>query len=400
MFVAVLNQLDRRVATLLAAAFLLLLAACGGVDSGGTGNGYSTQATYSSGPITGFGSIVINGVHYDESTAAIMDDEGFTHSRDDLRLGMLAEVVASTVVTTGTVPTATADTVRYGSQIIGLVDSTDTPNSKLVVLGQSVRVTATTVFDLGWAGGLATLPPGALVEVYAQFDANAQAYVATRIERKAVASAYKLRGVVAALSTTAHTITIGGATISYAAVAPTDPATVLAPGATVRVTLSPTRIANVWQAVSLTTGVTRPADRDVAKVDGRITAFTSTSDFALNGIPVDASSASFPTGTTGIVLGARVEAEGSIRNGVLIATKVKLETDDESGGFELEGLIGAPNATSMTFLVRGVTVVYSATTRFDSSTAADIVAGRRVSVKGTISTDGTRLAAASVHVER
>ena len=400
MFVAVLKQLDRRVAMLLAAALVLLVGACGGVDSGGTGNGYSAQATYSSGPITGFGSIVINGVHYDESTATIVDDEGFTHSRDDLRLGMLAEVVASTVVTTGTVPTATADTVRYGSQIIGLVDSTDVPNSKLVVLGQSVRVTATTVFDLGWSGGLATLATGALVEVYAQFDAHAQAYVATRIERKAVASTYKLRGVVAALSTAARTITIGGATISYAGVAPADPDTSLAPGALVRVTLNPTRVTNVWQAASLTTGVARPADRDAAEVDGRITAIVSTSDFVLNGIPVDASNASFPTGKTGIVLGARVEAKGSIRNGVLVATTVRLETDAESEGFELEGLISAPNASNLTFVVRGVTVVYSATTRFDSSTAADIVAGRKVSVKGTISADGTRFAAASIHVER
>ncbi len=400
MLVDLLLQLEKRSAAWLSAAVVLLLASCGGVDSGGTGNGYSAQATYSSGPITGFGSIVVNGVHYDESAATIVDDEGFTHSRDDLRLGMLAEVVASTVVTSGAVPTATAQTVRYGSQIIGLVDSTDVQNSRLVVLGQSVRVTATTVFDLGWSGGLATLAAGTLVEVYAQFDANARAYVATRIERKAVASNYKLRGVVGALSVAARTITIGGATISYAGVAPANPETALAPGAQVRVVLKPTRTADVWQATSLTTDIVRPADREAAEVDGRITAITSSSDFSLNGLPVDAANASFPNGRSGIVLGARVEVHGSIRNGVLVATKVELEGDEERGDFEVEGLISAPDAANKTFVVRGVTVVYSATTRFDSSTAADIVAGRKVSVKGTTSADGTQLAATSIHVER
>lgn len=395
----VLRNLKSRIVLALATVLVILAACGGGVDSGGTGTGQSSQATYASGPITGFGSIIVNGVHYDESTASILDDGGTPRTRDDLRLGMLAEVIASTLVTTNTGTSATAASVRFGSQIIGPVDSVDVSHSKLVVFGQSVRVTTSTVFDVAAAGGLSALAGGDLVEVYAQFDVSTRTYVARRIERHATVGAYKLRGVVSALSTADRTILVGGQVISYAFVTPNDPATTLAPGTMVRVTLYPTRLGTAWQALSLSKDATPVSDRESAEVDGRISAFTSATQFVLNGLPVDAAAASFPSGRAGVVLGARVEVAGSIRSGVLVATMIKIE-DDESEGFELEGTISAPDAVGKTFVVRNVTVVYTATTRFDSSTAADILAGREVSVKGSLSADGSRLEATSIHVER
>lgn len=394
----VLRHVPRRSALLLAAA-LSLLVACGGVDSGGTGVGQSGQPTYAAGPITGFGSIVVNGVHYEESAAEIVDDEGRLRSSQDLKLGMLTEVFASAVVTDATRSSATAAAVRFGSQIVGQIESVDVPGSRLVVLGQVVRVTGTTVFDAA-AGGLAALAAGDAIEVYAQLDVNTQSYVATRIERRSALSYYKLRGVVGALSESERTITVGGQVISYAAVAPADPATALAPGTAVRVTLRTTRVGNVWLATTLMTGIGRVADRETAEIDGRIGAFTSATQFVVNGIKVDASAASYPNGSAGVVLGARVEVEGRILNGVLLASKVKLEGDEEEEGFELHGSISAPDPGNMTFVVRGVTVDYSSTTRFEGGTAADLVPGRQVEVKGALSTTGTRLAATSIHIER
>ena len=53
--------------------FAAILGGCGGgVDSGGTGG----AATYANGPITGSGSIIVNGVRFDDSAAAISDDSG------------------------------------------------------------------------------------------------------------------------------------------------------------------------------------------------------------------------------------------------------------------------------------------------------------------------------------
>ena len=394
----VLRQTTRRSALLLAIAFVLL-AGCGGVDSGGTGVGQSGQPTYAAGPITGFGSIVVNGVHYDESVAEVFDDEGLLRSRDDLKLGMLTEVFASAVVSGTSGPSATASAVHYGSQIVGSINSVDVPGSRFVVLGQTVRVTTSTVFDAA-AGGLVALAAGDEVEVFAQLDVSTQSYVATRIERRSNLALYKLRGVVSAISVADKTITVGGQLVSYASVSIIDPATTLAIGTAVRATLRTARVDNAWVAASLMTGIGRVADRETAEVDGRIGAFTSITQFVVNGIPVDASAATFPNGSTGIVLGARVEVEGSIRNGVLLAQKVKLKSDEDAADFELSGTISAPDPGSMTFVVRGVTVVYSSATRFDNSTAADIVAGRKVEVRGALSSTGTRLAAASIHVER
>ena len=62
-------RMDRR--TWLTGA-LALLAGCGGVDSGGTGTG--DQSTLAVGPITGFGSIIVNAIRFDESAAVIVDD--------------------------------------------------------------------------------------------------------------------------------------------------------------------------------------------------------------------------------------------------------------------------------------------------------------------------------------
>ena len=393
-----LRHATRRSALLLAAAFLML-AGCGGVDSGGTGVGQSGQPTYAAGPITGFGSIIVNGVRYDESMAEVYDDEGRLRSRDDLKLGMLTEVFASAVVSDAAGSRAIASAVLYGSQIIGRIDSVDLPGSRFVVLGQTVRVTASTVFDAA-AGGLLALAAGDEVEVFAQLDVSTQTYVATRVERRSNLALYKLRGVVGGLAMADKTVTVGGQLISYAGLTLTDPAATLAVGTAVRVTLRTARVGNAWVATSLMAGIGRVADRDTAEVDGRIGAFTSTTQFVVNGIAVDASAATFPNGTTGIMLGARVEVEGSIRNGVLLAQKVKLKGDEEEGGFELHGTISAPDAGNMTFVVRDVTVTYSGTTRFDSSTAADIVAGRRVEVRGVLSSTGTRLVATSIHVER
>jgi hypothetical protein len=46
------------------------------VGSGGTGS-------FSSGAITGFGSIIVNGVRFDDSQARVTDDDGVLHDAND-----------------------------------------------------------------------------------------------------------------------------------------------------------------------------------------------------------------------------------------------------------------------------------------------------------------------------
>ena len=380
-------------------AGVAMLGGCGGVDSGGTGTGASS--TYANGPITGFGSIIVNGVRYDDSTASIDDDEGRMRSRDELRLGMRAEVLASAITVSAGVSSASAMSIRLQSEIVGPLEAIDRVNARLTVLGQPVAVVATTAFDAALVGGLVALSIGDVLEIYATLDVTSGRFVASRIERRTGATAYRLRGVVATLSLAAKTLSIGGATIDWSAVAPSDPASALAPGRFVRATLATTALAGTWRATALSTAVAKPEDRDVAEVEGRITAFTSPASFALNGIAVDAAAATFPNGSAGLALGVRVEVRGSLRSGVLVASRVEIES--EEGGpeaFELHGRIESVDGPAMRFVVRGVTVVWSGTTRFESSVAGDIIVGREVEVRGRLSSDGQRIDATLIHVER
>ena len=90
----------RRLLATGAASAALALFGCGGgggdslagVGSGGTGS-------FASGPIRGFGSIIVGGVRYDDSAARIATDAGATASSADLRLGMMVEVNGGDIAT-------------------------------------------------------------------------------------------------------------------------------------------------------------------------------------------------------------------------------------------------------------------------------------------------------------
>jgi Domain of unknown function (DUF5666) len=382
-------------------AALALLGGCGGVDSGGTGTG-TAPPTLAYGPITGFGSIIVGGVRYDESSADIEADDGAALSRTALRLGMQAEVMASQITSSATsAPSAVATSVRLRSEIVGPVEAIDAAAGELTVLGQRVAIVASTVFDDALASGLAALSVGDTVEVFASLDRASNRYVATRVERRAAGGAFKLRGVVGSLSLTARTLTIGTAVIDWSGVAPTDPATALAPGAALRLALSNVPAAGrVWRATALNGNTAMLPDRDRVEIEGRVSSFTSAARFEVDGLVVDAGAATFPNGSAGLVLGAKVEVKGSARGGVLVAESVEVKGDGDAGQVELHGSIESVDAPARQFVVRGVRVVWSAATRFDSSTAADILVGRQVEVKGTLSADGTRVEAREIHVER
>jgi hypothetical protein len=215
---------------------------------------------------------------------------------------------------------------------------------------------------------------------------------------------FKLRGIVAALDSTAKTLMIGGALIDFSGVPAGSVPANLANGQAVRVQLQTVKNSSgAWVAISIRSDAREMENHDEAEVEGTITDFTSTASFSVNGLPVDASKAAFPDGTAGIVLGASVEVEGAIANGVLVASKVELQRmhmNEDRNRNELHGPISALDTTAKTFVVRGVTVHYdSTTTVFKDGTEADLANGKEVEVKGTLSADGTSVQAASIEFE-
>jgi hypothetical protein len=375
---------------------LFLVACGGGVESGGTGG--NASASYVSGPITGFGSVIVGGVRFDDTSATVADAEGDARSRDDLKLGMTITVRGTPIAGDGS---SAATSIVVGSAIVGPVSAIDSA-ATLTVLGQPVDVLTTTVFDESLGGALAALSLGDVVEVYALLDTATQRYRATRIERKTLALVYQLRGVVANLNTGTRSFTIGNQAISYAALSGGDVPSGLANGSIVRVVLRVIPVAGVREALRLRLGVTEPRDFDEVRIEGLISAFTSSAVFSVDGVPVNAAQASFPDGTAGLAVGVRVALQGTVASGVLNVSRVQIKSASqvENDGFELRGLISALDTTALRFTLRGVSVDYSGPVDYRDGTQADLRALASVEVRGRLSSDGTRLVATRIEFRR
>ena len=381
-------------AWLTAGAVVALVAGCGGGGGGGgdaAGSSASgtvpaaTASAFTQGTITGLGSIIVNGVRFDETGASVTDDAGQQRPASALALGMRVEVDSGAVDAASA--TAHAAAVRYGSLVLGPVAAVDSAASTLMVLGQVVDVGSSTVFSDGLAAGLSAVTVGALVEVHGLANTATGHLTATRVESATGATAYKLRGSVAGLDTLAKTFSIGGATVSYSGLAASAVPTTLVNGVTLRVLLATAQSGGVWVAQSLGVKGNKPADRAVAQVRGSITAFTSINSFSVDGLAVDASSASFPDGSSGLALGVQVEVQGAMSNGVLVATRVSLESrhqGDDSHACQLIGAITAVDVTAKTFVVRGVTVSYGDATTYVNGSLADLTVGRKVHITGAV----------------
>jgi len=393
------HSADWRLALAAGASFCAtaLLVACGGGGDAGTTNGTVTPAasvSYSQGAITGFGSVFVNGVRFDDSAATVSDDDGNPSSSTALKLGMMVQVDAGAVDNAAS--SAVAAAIRWGSEVVGPVGTIDTAASTVQVLGQTVLVTTSTVFDTTLAGGLSALTAGAVVEVHGILDTANSRIVATRIEPRTGATAYKIRGAIAALDTTAKTFTINGQLISYASLPSGNVPPGLTNGQIVRVRLQTTQVSGAWVATALRGGLRVPDSNREAEVEGAITVFTSATDFEISGLKVNATNASFPDGQAGVVLGARVEVHGTVSNGVLLATKVEIEErrTPEQRPLELRGTMGNLNTTDKTFALRGMTVWYGGTSvTYINGTEATLANNARVEIKGVLSTDRTRIEA-------
>ncbi len=376
----------------------LALAGCGGGGGGMAGVSSGGTGSFSAGPITGFGSIIVNGVHFDDLTASsILDvDDDNNDMRNKLKLGMMVRVKGKPKKDNNH---ADAEDIEVRSELLGPIDSIDTTARSFVVLGQTVLVTATTMFEEN-LGGLAALKTGDIVEVHGFVDPVANRITATRIERKdpAKVKAFKLQGTISAFDATAKTFKIGTLTISFAAPVDMPASLVLANGLLVRVKLATTPATGTRKALKIRAVEVEVENENEAEIEGTITAFTSSSKFSVNGQPVDASGASVPAG---LKLGDHVEVEGSLVNGVLVAKKVELEDENDPARFEVHGTVGNLNTTAKTFVLSGVTVDYSGAVTFlpAGKTAADLSNGVKVEVKGVASADGTKVKANQITFE-
>lgn len=383
-------SLNRRECLFALTAVAASLSGCGGgtsiagISSGGTG-------FVSVGTVRGFGSVIVNTIRFDDSSATFTDDDGSVRNRDDLRLGMVAAVDGSNVTTT----TGTARSVSFGAQIVGRVTSIDVGNRRFFVLAQRIEVTGSTIFEAETSGGvpglplgLASLAVGDVVEIHG--FSKSEGLSATRVQRQSPGTQiFRVQGEVGNHNAATRTFRIGSLNIEYSSTPAADVRFTPVNGAQVRVRLVAANPAPaVWSATRLARAESSGPEGVESEIEGTITAFTSASAFSVNGIAVDASRITTPPG---LAIGVRVEVEGTFLAGVLVAAEVELEDDARVDNleFEFEGTISP--VVGSTFVIRGVTVNFvTLSPTYINGNAARLIGYLGVlEVKGTASASGT-----------
>ncbi len=293
---------------------------------------------------------------------------------------MTIDVRGSAIVVDGSgTPASTASSIVFASEIVGPVAANDVAARTLTVLGQTVDIAASTVFDESLAGGQAALVVGTVVEIYATLDVATGRYAATRVEAKPAGTTFSLRGIVSGLDTVARTFSFGSARISYPA-SRAVPST-LANGRFVRATLAaapgrrrrPDRRRRCPTARRRSRTTTRPSSKAGSAPSPRPPRSASTARRSTRAAPASTTAATASRSAPGSRSRARSPA------GVLVATRVKVEQRRRrraTRSSRSAAAIVSLDTVAKTFVVREVTVSYAGSVDFRDGTAADLAVGR------------------------
>ncbi|QAB14476.1 DUF5666 domain-containing protein [Hydrogenovibrio thermophilus] len=333
-------------------ALALALYGCGGgssSDSSSTTAGIGGTGYVSSGTITGFGSVFVNGVEF-ETDSSSFDIEGVSGTQGDLAIGMVVKVNGS-INADGI--TGTATSISYDDDIQGPVSGLTSlsPDQKsFTVLGTTVIADINTTSYDGTNFDFTTLANNNNVEVSGFYNASNQ-LIATRIELKDVTfdntSEVELKGTITGLTGTAFTL--NGVNIDASAAELSDLPNGLTEGAYVEAkgtyngvdTIIASKVEGKDDSIE---------DTDEFEVEGYVSGYAGLADFKVNQIPVDASNATLSPPSLTLEDNMQVEAEGQVVNGTLIASELKLR----SGEIKIKATVSAVDAANNTFTISPV----------------------------------------------
>lgn len=370
------GSIQRRVRRVIFMALALLLPvvliSCS--DGPGTVAGGGTGGT-GVGPVTGFGSVIVNGVHYDDSAidnTRFFDDHGRTKA--ELKVGMMVAIFGSISGSSGV-----ADNIAILRHVDGPMDDNgvDLTTNRLKVMGQDVVVDASTVFDnvidLVAVDNLAKAGNHPELEVHGSADNNGvihATFLHKWFDDRVAGRDVQVRGTVAGLDTAAKTFSIGRKTVDFSGAQGGLPSGVIA-GSFVEVKGTLGALDNVLDATSVrledATGGQSSGDR--AEVEGYVNrVVTPAASFELigtNGVQT----VTWTTGTTvftggtgaDIRAGVKVEVEGTRKpGGELAATKIEIR---KASNIKFETTVTNPQPTS--FRLFGVPVTVNALTQYE-----------------------------------
>lgn len=376
-------DLTRRSWIVLASA---ALTGCGGGGGGSTtasAPGTGGTGIYAQGSISGFGSVILNGVKFDDTAAQVWLD-GVRRTSADLRLGMVAAIQGERGVD---LTLGTASHIDVWSIAQGLVtQGSVTPGAlgQFTVSGMTVQTDSNTVFD--GVSAPAQLTPGQRVAVWGlQTGADGRTWNATRVAVVPDTQVIPDPPVVSSglVSVTNSQFFLNGWRLTGAL------ASTLSGGQLARVqgdlSLSASTDLELTGVKSLEPLASVQPQGEI-EIEGFVTTPLLNGRFMLGAIAVDVSSTTTyrPT-TSALTVGARVEVYGSWQSGVLKAREVEFEDEQTLHEVEITARIEA--FTSLAdFVVRGQRCNATNAT-ISHGTAADVLQDVKVKVKGTKSGD-------------
>lgn len=393
-----MKQHSLRLTLIAAACAALGLAACGGGGSSGTASVAAPATSGSStmsGTVTGFGSVIVDGVRIDDrSAAATVEMADGTVLSAELKLGQHVEVEHDASLT--------AKNIQVVSEVEGTVSAVGT--NTLTVMGQTVTINTdaaagpVTVFAAPYQQ-LADIQINDLVEVHGliKTDASGKSSIqATRVEKKISANANRVRGTVTDLSTTASTFKVGDLLVSYANAKVTPASLGLANGMEVALWIPQNATTTAGGAVNASKVKIKDLKNAMQMADAKLGGVVSKTDaaaksFFIDGVKVDASAAGFEQAGKSfadIKDGVYVRVKGTYQaDGTLKASSIVLRVAEEqgSGEVELHGSI-LDFVSNADFTVRDVHV--DASSAKIACTPATLANNLQVEVEGRLAADG------------
>jgi len=340
-----------------------------------TGGITRTGVAFAAGPITGFGSVIVNGVRYDTS-GALFTKDGVDAFQEDFEVG-------HTVVVKGTIDddntNAFATNVDFSDNVEGRVTDFDVVANTILVLGQTVLFGDGLSRDDSCPTNLQDFD-GVVVEVSGSVNDDG-VIVATRIECKDVLGEMEVTGKVSGRTDT--TFMINALVVDYSTAnlfnfsgSITDGDLVEAKGTDLG---GPANDVLIATSVEFKGPRFDTAEGDHLEIEGFITSFTDETMFVVGDTPVEViiGETTFEGGgPADLRLNLKVEVEGETDvDGVLVATKVQIKASNAVRVTGVVEFVEVPDVTvdAGTLEILGITItVDSLTTRKEDKSAADL----------------------------
>ena len=348
----------------------LAVSSCGGGTTTTAGGIGGTGVSY--GPVTAFGSVIVNGTEYNTNSATFTKD-GVSTTQAGLGVGMVVSVTHDNSALPNAKSVSFSDNAQGPVSNITVTDAT-TGAGTFTVLGITVTVNTLTVFSGNSTGliGATPLLANDIVEVSGQLT-GANAVTATRIEKQNVTCAsaglaMEVKGTASAMNANQHTFMIETQLVDYSAASPvasfSDGDYVEVKSATCPSSPGSALLAtsiDLARAGANLSGLDHP-DRGDLEVKGIVSGASGSATictFTVNGQLVTTDSSTLFQGVdcTTLADGNLVEVHGQLNTAippVLLASQIS----SEDSGAQVGGtLIGAVHVTSRTSPFEGTITV-------------------------------------------